>query len=127
MQCFPIELGAEFTAAQAEAALRNKPLECIDVDMNRLCNRLFLALRPTPCNVCSSVRAWLALPRTLVRILFPAQSKVDVMGAAILHVISFRFLTWLAIFLALLCVVGLLFVFLAVFGGGPKVGKEHHG
>mmetsp|Transcript_22046 Transcript_22046/g.50366 ORF Transcript_22046/g.50366 Transcript_22046/m.50366 type:complete len:607 (-) Transcript_22046:78-1898(-) len=95
IQCFGIEVGGEFVAAEAAASSRNIDCKCIDVNMNQFWSRLCWALLPTPCNIGYSLLSWLAFPRVLCCSLFPSTSRVDVMGTFALHCCSLRLRTWI--------------------------------
>jgi len=95
-----VEVGGEFSAAEAAATSRGIPCVCIDVDMNRFWGRLAAALAPTPRNLWSSATSWLAFPRLMLRCLFPPPGNVDVLGSTVLHAASFPLRTWLAFPLA---------------------------
>jgi len=127
IECFNIDVGAEFTAAENAASVRGIVCACIDVDLNRLCNRLSRAMMPTPCNLGSAVLSWLALPRVAVQVIFPPQGHVDVVGGTILHAASFRFRTWVGFALAGLLAGGLAAGLLLLFGEGVAGTAEHSG
>eukprot|EP00405_Crypthecodinium_cohnii_P039864 CAMPEP_0206540590 /NCGR_PEP_ID=MMETSP0325_2-20121206/9079_1 /ASSEMBLY_ACC=CAM_ASM_000347 /TAXON_ID=2866 /ORGANISM="Crypthecodinium cohnii, Strain Seligo" /LENGTH=678 /DNA_ID=CAMNT_0054038309 /DNA_START=324 /DNA_END=2358 /DNA_ORIENTATION=+ len=100
IQCFGIEVGLEFDAGY-ELSLRDRiPCKCIDVDMNRLFKRLFACMVPRPENLWNALSTWLALPRAIVKGLFPPKSDVDVFGATLLHLLSLRIRTWIALSVA---------------------------
>lgn len=100
IQCFGIEVGAEFTAAWAAARQRGVPAALIDSNMNSFWDRLGRALIPTPRNLLDSCLAWLVFPRILFRVLFPHRTSVDTLGSAVLHAASFKLRTWLGFLLA---------------------------
>eukprot|EP00929_Paragymnodinium_shiwhaense_P001174 TRINITY_DN101393_c0_g1_i1.p1 TRINITY_DN101393_c0_g1~~TRINITY_DN101393_c0_g1_i1.p1 ORF type:complete len:568 (-),score=128.31 TRINITY_DN101393_c0_g1_i1:60-1763(-) len=103
IQCFAVEVGGEFLAAEVVATAKRIPCVCVDVDLNRFWSRLGWAVIPTPCNVGASLIAWFAFPRILFRILFPADDSVDIPGSMVLHGISFPLRTWVAFILAGFC------------------------
>jgi len=127
IECFHIDVGAEFTVAEEAASARGIVCACIDVDLNRLCNRLRQALMPTPCNLASAVLSWLALPRMAIQVLFPPQGHVDVIGGTILHAKSFRLRTWIGFALAGLLAGGLAATLLLLFGEGVAGTAVHSG
>ncbi|CAL1139502.1 unnamed protein product [Cladocopium goreaui] len=71
MECFQVDAGDEFLAAEREAQRRQLPCLCIDLDMDRLCSRFAAAAIPYPQNLLASLRAWLSVPRHALRICFP--------------------------------------------------------
>ncbi|CAK0807045.1 unnamed protein product [Prorocentrum cordatum] len=99
-----VDVGAEFSAAEEAAEREGLPCVCVDVDMNRLWNRLGRSLLPTPRNLLNSSLSWVAFPRVLWAFLFPPRANVDVLGSVFLHVLSLPLRTWVA--MALACVVG---------------------
>jgi hypothetical protein len=103
IQCFQVEVGAEFLAAETAALARNIPCACIDVDLNRFWSRLGLAVIPHPWNILMSLLSWLAFPRVCFQFLFPPHGNVDVLGSMVLHAISFPFCTWVAFIFAGFC------------------------
>jgi len=127
IECFRIDVGAEFTVAEEVASARGIVCACIDVDLNRLCNRLSRALMPTPCNLGSAVLSWLALPRIAIQVLFPPQGHVDVVGGTILHAKSFRLRTWIGFALAGVLAGGLAACLLLLFGEGVAGAAVHSG
>lgn len=100
IQCFAVEVGGEFIAAERVAKARGLPCVCIDSDLNSFWSRLGSHVVPTPCNIAESLLAWIACPRVLFRVLFPSRNSVDVVGGMCLHAISFSCWTWLAFILA---------------------------
>lgn len=100
IQCFAVEVGGEFLAAETVAEERGVPCVCIDVDMDRFWGRLAKCLLPTPMNIWKATRAWLAFPRCLCRSLFPPPENVDVLGGIGLHAAAFKIRTWLAFIIA---------------------------
>merc|ERR1719433_451434 len=127
IECFDIDVGAEFTVAEEAASARGIRCACIDVDLNRLCNRLSQALMPTPCNLGSAILSWLALPRIAIQVLFPPQGHVDVVGGTILHAASFRCRTWIGFALAGVLAGGLAAGLLLLFGEGVASAAVHGG
>lgn len=103
IECLAVDVGGEFMMAEAAAAARGIQCTCIDVDMDGLCSRVRSAILPTPWNLARALRAWLALPRILARALFPSHFDIDVIGGAVLHMLSFHVRTWVAIALAASC------------------------
>jgi len=122
-----VDVGAEFTMAEDEARARAVPCACIDVDMDRLCNRLAAALIPTPCNLLDSALAWLALPRLLWEEFFPARGTMDLLGGVVLHAMSFRLRTCVAFILSALCAGSVLAFVLLLFGRGAEGAAEGTG
>jgi len=100
IQCFAVEVGAEFLRAEIAARTHRIPCACIDVDMNSFLGRLGAAVIPTPCNLWYSLVAWLAFPRHFFFVLFPKQGNVDIVGSIVLHAASFPCRTWVAFILA---------------------------
>lgn len=127
IQCFNVEVGAEFVAAEEAALARNTPCVCIDVDMNMFWSRLGWAVLPTPCNIVYSALAWVAFPRVLLRVLFPGRGSVDVIGGMFLHAASFSFRTWVAFGLAGFCSSFILNHILELFGYGAEKAAEGAG
>lgn len=127
IQCFSVEVGAEFLAAEIAATDRGIPCMCIDVDLNRFWSRLGSALLPTPCNLAQSLLAWLAFPRVFFRVLFPARGSVDVVGSAVLHAASFPFRTWFAFILAGFCASFVTHQILSLCGYGAEQAAEATG
>jgi len=103
IECFSVEVGAEFMAAEIAAHRNNIPCVCVDVNLNRFWGRLGAAVLPTPCNIMSSLLAWLAFPRVFFQVLYPPRGNVDVIGSIFLHVASFPLRVWAAFFLAAYC------------------------
>lgn len=100
IQCFAVEIGGEFMAAERVARDKDLPCLCIDSDLNSFWRRLGMHLIPTPCNIMQSLWAWLAFPRIFFQVLYPPRNAVDVVGGMFLHGFSFSFRTWLAFILA---------------------------
>lgn len=100
IDCFDVEVGAEFLAAERSASARGIPCVCIDVDLNRFWSRLAISIVPTPCNVILALRAWIAFPRVMFQFFYPPRSNVDVAGSTIFHMASLRLRTWIAFVLA---------------------------
>jgi len=118
MECFAVDAGEEFLAAEIAARDMEVPCVCIDVDLDRLCNRVGALLLPTPCNIAKAIRAWLAFPRVLFKVLFPPRYHVDVIGTSVLHAMSFRWKTWFAFLIASCCAGGLLGCILVLLSSG---------
>jgi len=127
IQCFAVEVGAEFLAAEQAAHARGIPCTCIDVDLNRFWSRLGAAVLPSPCNLFSSLCAWLAFPRVLFRVLFPPRGNVDVIGSMFLHGASFPLRTWVAFVLAGFCASTVTNKILELFGSGAERAAEQTG
>jgi len=100
IQCFAVEVGGEFLAAEIAAHAKGIPCACIDSNLNEFWSRLGKALIPTPCNIIDAMLAWMAFPRIAFQALFPPRTNVDVMGSIVLHAKSFSFRTWFAFGLA---------------------------
>jgi len=100
IQCFAVEVGGEFLAAEIAAKKARVPCACVDVDLNKFWSRLGSAVVPTPCNLYEALMSWLAFPRVAFRVLFPARRSVDVMGSMVLHAVSLSLWTWAAFFIA---------------------------
>lgn len=127
IQCFNVEVGAEFIAAEEAATAHNIPCACIDVDLNQFWSRLGMAVLPTPCNVAQSLLAWLAFPRVFFRVLYPPRGNVDVVGGMILHAASFSLMTWVAFILAGFCASCVTNFLLTAFGMGATKAAEGAG
>lgn len=100
IQCFRVEVGGEFLAAEIAANAARIPCVCVDVDLNRFWSRLGSALVPTPCNLFEAFMAWMAFPRIFFSVLFPARASVDVMGSMVLHALALPLRTWVAFVVA---------------------------
>lgn len=96
IECFAVEVGGEFLAAERIATARHIPCLCIDVDLDGFWSRLGAALLPTPYNLLQALLAWLAFPRVLRSVLFPPMGNVDVIGSTVLHLASLPLKTWIA-------------------------------
>mmetsp|Transcript_97651 Transcript_97651/g.291637 ORF Transcript_97651/g.291637 Transcript_97651/m.291637 type:complete len:571 (-) Transcript_97651:90-1802(-) len=127
IQCFDVEVGAEFTEAEVAATAQGIPCACIDVDMNRFWARLGWAAVPTPCNLASSLLSWLAFPRILARFLFPPRGNVDLVGCMFLHFASLSARTWIAFLLAGFVASSVATWTLQLFGGVSERGAEEAG
>jgi len=127
IQCFAVEVGGEFLAAEIAAQKRNIPCTCIDVDLNRFWSRLGMAVLPTPCNLFNSLWAWLAFPRVFFRVLFPPRGNVDVIGGMFLHGASFPLKTWVAFIIAGFCASTVTNKILELFGFAAEQGAEKTG
>lgn len=127
IQCFNVEVGAEFIAAEEAATARNIPCACIDVDLNQFWGRLGRAVVPTPCNLGHSLWAWLAFPRVFFRVLFPPRGNVDVIGSMVLHGASFSLTTWAAFILAGFCASCVTNFLLSMLGMGAEKAAESTG
>jgi len=103
IQCFAVEVGGEFLAAEIAANARGIPCVCIDSDLNAFWTRLGEALLPTPCNILDAILSWMAFPRIAFQVLFPPRTNVDVAGSIILHLKSFSIRTGVAFILAGFC------------------------
>jgi hypothetical protein len=100
IQCFAVEVGGEFLAAEISANKMGIPCACIDSDINRFWEQLRDALCCSPQNLLDALLAWLAFPRILFQALFPPRGNIDVIGSIFLHAKSFAFRTWFAFILA---------------------------
>jgi pheromone shutdown protein TraB len=127
IQCFAIEVGAEFLAAEEAAYDKKLPCECIDSDLNSLWGRLGEALLPTPCNFVDAVLSWLAFPRIAFQALFPPRHNVDVFGSMVLHAKSFSIRTWVAFFIAGYCASWVTSNILKLLTGAAERGAEQTG
>jgi len=127
IQCFNVEVGAEFIAAEEAATARNIPCACIDVDLNQFWKRLGMAVIPTPCNLGHSMLAWLSFPRVVFRVLFPPRGNVDVIGSMVLHGASFSLMTWVAFILAGFCASLVTNSLLQLLGMGAEKAAESTG
>lgn len=103
IQCFAVEVGEEFFAAEEAATKANVPCVCVDSNMNNFWGTLGAAVVPTPCNIYKSLSAWLGFPRVLARFFFPRSDNVDCFGSIFLHAWSFPLKTWVAFLLAGFC------------------------
>mmetsp|Transcript_137862 Transcript_137862/g.344136 ORF Transcript_137862/g.344136 Transcript_137862/m.344136 type:complete len:567 (-) Transcript_137862:305-2005(-) len=127
IQCFAVEVGGEFLAAEIAATKRNIPCTCIDVDLNRFWSRLGLTVLPTPCNLLNSLWSWIAFPRVFFRVLFPPPGNVDVIGSMFLHGASFPLKTWVAFIIAGFCASTVTNKILELFGYAAEQGAEQTG
>eukprot|EP00405_Crypthecodinium_cohnii_P051667 CAMPEP_0206600298 /NCGR_PEP_ID=MMETSP0325_2-20121206/45711_1 /ASSEMBLY_ACC=CAM_ASM_000347 /TAXON_ID=2866 /ORGANISM="Crypthecodinium cohnii, Strain Seligo" /LENGTH=599 /DNA_ID=CAMNT_0054111573 /DNA_START=30 /DNA_END=1827 /DNA_ORIENTATION=- len=127
IQCFHVEVGGEFLAAEETAHKMGIPCTCIDVDLNRFWSRLGSAVLPTPCNILNSLWAWLGMPRVVFQVLFPPPSNVDVFGGMFLHAASFPLKTWFAFLLAGFCASTVTSKILELFGTGAERAVEGTG
>lgn len=127
IQCFNVEVGAEFLAAETAARARGIRCACIDVNMNQFWSKLAWEVVPTPCNIMKSLLSWLAFPRVCFQFLFPPRVNVDVLGSMVLHAISFPLCTWVAFILAGFCASFVTNHLLAFFGFGVEQAGESTG
>lgn len=127
IQCFSVEVGEEFLAAEIAARALGIPCRCIDVDLNRFWSRLGMALLPTPCNILKSTLSWLAFPRVCFNFLFPPTGSIDVLGSMFLHGASFPLKTWVAFILAGMCASFVTSNILRLLGNGAELGAEETG
>eukprot|EP00435_Cladocopium_sp_Y103_P014148 s3492_g3.t1 len=127
IQCFAVEVGGEFLAAESTARELGIRCVCIDVDLNRFWSRLGWALVPSPCNVLNSFLSWLAFPRVFFQFLFPPFGSIDTVGSTVLHGASFSLKTWIAFFLAGLCASFITNGLLRLLGSGMEAGAEQAG
>jgi hypothetical protein len=127
IQCFAVEVGGEFLAAEESAFKKNLPCECIDSNLNDFWGRLGEALIPTPCNLIDAVLSWLAFPRIAIKALFPPRENVDVFGSMVLHAFSFKLRTWVAFFLAGFAASWVTSHILELFTSGTERVAEHTG
>jgi len=127
IQCFSVEVGGEFLAAEMAATAARIPCVCIDVDLDRFWSRLGSAVLPTPSNLAQAMLAWLALPRVLFRLLFPPQGNIDVPGGMVLHAWSFPLRMWVAFILAGFCASFITTNILKLFTSGAETAAESSG
>mmetsp|Transcript_73513 Transcript_73513/g.129760 ORF Transcript_73513/g.129760 Transcript_73513/m.129760 type:complete len:558 (+) Transcript_73513:71-1744(+) len=127
IQCFQVEVGAEFLAAELAAKANGIRCVCIDVDLNRFWSRLGWAVLPTPCNLFNSLVSWLAFPRLAFQFLFPPRSSVDVFGGMFLHGASFPCKTWISFILAGVCASFITSSILKLVGSGAELSAEETG
>lgn len=127
VQCFGVEVGAEFTVAETASNARGIPCKCIDVNLNAFWSRVGAALVPHPYNIARSLLSWLALPRALFQVLFPKRGNVDVLGSTVLHGASFPLRTWFAFILAGLCASQIMSHVMALFSFGAEQAAEGAG
>lgn len=127
IQCFAVEVGGEFLAAEDAARAVGIPCVCIDVDLNRFWSRLGMAILPSPCNLLNSALSWLAFPRVCFQFLFPPRGNVDVFGGMFLHALSFPCKTWVAFVLAGMCASFITNNLLRLLGSGAELGAEQVG
>lgn len=127
IQCFAVEVGGEFLAAEEGAYKRGLGCECIDSNLNDFWSRLGEALLPTPANLIDALLSWLAFPRIAFQALFPPRSNVDVFGSMVLHGTSFKLRTWIAFFLAGYCASWVTSHVLELFTSGAERAAEHTG
>lgn len=127
IQCFAVEVGGEFLAAESVARELGIRCICIDVDLNRFWSRLGWALLPTPCNLLDSCLSWVAFPRVFFQFLFPPFGSIDTVGTTILHGASFSLKTWVAFILAGLCASFITNGLLRLLGSGMEAGAEEAG
>jgi hypothetical protein len=127
IQCFAVEVGGEFIAAEETAYDKNLPCECIDSNLNDFWGRLGEALIPYPYNVIDAILAWLAFPRIALKALFPPRENVDVFGSMVIHAASFKIRTWVAFFLAGFCASWVTRHIMLLFTSGAERAAEHTG
>jgi len=127
IQCFAVEVGGEFLAAEIAATAKGIPCECIDSNLNQFWSRLGAAVLPTPCNILDAVLAWNAFPRIFFQVLFPPRTNVDVGGSIVLHAKSFSLRTWVAFGLAGYCASFVTSHVLALFTNGAERVVESSG
>lgn len=127
IQCFAVEVGGEFLAAESVATKKRIPCVCIDVDLDRFWSRIGWALLPTPANLGKSLLAWLAFPRVLFLVFFPPRGNVDIVGCSLLHAWSFPLRTWVAFFLAGFCASFVTSNILNLFSSGAEKAAESSG
>jgi len=127
IQCFWVEVGGEFLAAQRIAHARSIPCLCIDVDLDGFWSKLGASVVPTPSNVCQSVLSWLAFPRVLRGVLFPRDRDVDVIGSTVLHLLSLPLRTWIAYVIAVYLASCFTSFILKLFTYGAVEGAEASG
>jgi len=127
IQCFSVEVGGEFLAAEIAAKAKGLPCLCIDSDINRFWQRLLECLMPTPQNLLDALLAWLAFPRIFFQALFPPRSNIDVVGSIFLHAKSFPLRTWLAFMIAGWCASTVTSHILQGFSNGAEIAAEKTG
>jgi len=127
IQCFSVDVGGEFLAAEIAANARGIPCVCIDANLNQFWSRLGEALIPTPCNILDSFLSWLAFPRIAFQVLFPPRQNVDVAGSIVLHAKSFPVRTWVAFLLAGFCASFVTSHVMALFTNGAERAAEAAG
>lgn len=127
IQCFAVEVGGEFLAAELAARDLGIRCVCIDVDLNRFWSRLGWALVPLPSNILNSFLCWLAFPRVFFQFLFPPFGNIDAVGTTFLHVASFSLKTWIAFLLAGICASSITNALLRLLGAGVEAGAEQTG
>jgi len=118
IQCFAVDLGEEFIIAEKAAHEQGAPCICIDVDINGFCRNVFSAVALTPNNLWRSLRAWVALPRIVIQVMFPSRDRVDSLGVVLLHSASCRLRTWIVVLLAGVSAVAAVASMLWFCGGG---------
>lgn len=124
IRCFRVQVGGEFLAAVESAAALGIPCTCIDVDMDKFWARMAGAVVPRPGNLWSAVAAWLAMPRVLLRILFPPDENVDVLGTTMLQIASLPLRTWTAFVIAGLAASMVMTAMLGLLSSVPVRGAE---
>jgi hypothetical protein len=127
IQCFAVEVGGEFLAAEVAALAKGIPCVCVDSNLNQFWTRLGEAVVPTPCNIMDSILSWMAFPRIAFQVLFPPRRNIDVMGSIVLHAKSFSLRTWVAFCLAGYCASFVTSHILALFSNGAERAVEQTG
>jgi len=127
IQCFAVEVGGEFLAAEIAANAKGIPCVCVDSNLNQFWTKLGEALIPTPCNILDSFLSWLAFPRIAFQVLFPPRQNVDVAGSIVLHAKSFSPRTWVAFVLAGFCASQVTSHVMALFTNGAERVVEQTG
>lgn len=127
IQCFAVEVGGEFLAAEQAAREIGIRCVCIDVDLNRFWSRLGWAILPLPANLLNSLLSWLAFPRLFFQFVFPPFGTIDVLGSMVLHGKSFPLKTWVAFILAGFCASFVTNGVLRLLGSGVEAGAEGAG
>jgi len=127
IQCFAVEVGGEFLAAEVAAMAKGIPCVCVDSNLNQFWTRLGEAVVPTPCNIMDSILSWMAFPRIAFQVLFPPRRNIDVMGSIVLHGKSFSLRTWVAFCLAGYCASFVTSHILALFSNGAERAVEQTG
>eukprot|EP01062_Namystynia_karyoxenos_P058570 TRINITY_DN50094_c0_g1_i1.p1 TRINITY_DN50094_c0_g1~~TRINITY_DN50094_c0_g1_i1.p1 ORF type:complete len:573 (+),score=120.12 TRINITY_DN50094_c0_g1_i1:91-1809(+) len=97
MRCAGVRAGQEFLAAEDAAKKQEKcVVVCCDVSTTHLGKSVVRNALPWPRNLLRSLRMWLALPRALLRLMFPDPHYIDSIGAMIQHCASLSCRTWAA-------------------------------
>ncbi|CAJ1401743.1 unnamed protein product [Effrenium voratum] len=127
IECFKVDAGDEFLAAEREALRLGVPCCCVDLDTDRLCSRFAATAAPWPRNLLRALLAWLSAPRCVFRVCFPKRSDLDVLGSSLLHFASFRIGIWLSFLLAATCAGCLVAGLLLLLSSGAEGAAEGAG